>query len=325
MFAHIVPKVYQKSWHSANGKNNVLYFNKDNIDQPINNQGGNIGKNLGDEDEYIITKEDNENGLMISPDNSDKIEKFFANGIEQEWNNILTSNMFEWLNNVTRTPGAIIGIKAKDVENTPFKKVLLDFMILQNLRIFENFMEFDNGNIDFILNYLYESSCEKHCAPPKEEFDKLLSDENYKKSIWKSILKDCIDKNDSFLVLLRDRLFAHYNLTFFYLKEDIKSKFILSDNPVIWNCSTIRKYQELENGIFFPIAPYCLAAYLNYGRNDIVSGDVLCVYPKDQFVKYINYLLLKQSREQIGFMHKNVKDHISNKFDKKTDWDIMFQ
>lgn len=323
-YCHLVPQVYQKSWHTSRGKNNVYYFSKDNINKPISNDGGNIGNNLGVDDEYIITAEDSNNGLtdFAKPD---EIEQYFANGIEQKWNNVLISNIFEWLENVAHKPGTIAAIKAEDLVNTPFEKDFLDFVILQQLRIFENFMEFDNGTINNLLIDNYNRFYEAHPTLPKDNLDELLANIGYKKTIWKSIIKNCMDNGDSFLALLRKQIFPNYNLTFCYLKKDIRAKFILSDNPIIWNCGKTKKHEALESGIFLPINPNCMAVYLCYDRKDIALGDVLCVFPKNQFVKYINYILLKQSREQIGFMDKNVKDHISNKFNKNYDWDEMFQ
>jgi hypothetical protein len=322
MYAHIIPKVYQKSWCSTHGKNNVFYFDKDNIKQPICSNGGNIKKNLGKEDEYIISSDDKANGLDAE---EFKIENFFDRELETKWNDVINSDIFSFLDSIKYKKGTIVAIKAEDLKHTPFSNYLLDFVIIQNLRIFENFIEMDKGTIDLLLEYCYECLKEHGKAPSRDEFDLLKQDDNYKKSIWKSILLDCSDKGnmESFVALVRNGL-KKCNLTFFYVKNDIKSQFILSDNPVIWNTGD-KKYKTLESGIYFPITPKCLIAFLDYGRDDIKNGDAVCVSANENFIKYINYILLTQSKEVIGFIDKKIADHISDRFNKETDWDIMFK
>ena len=321
MFAHIVPQVYQKAWHTSLGKKNVFYFNKDNIDRPISIQGGNIKNHLGIEDEYIISSIDNTNGLN---NEESAIENYFANDMENKWDLLIKSDIFRWMQNIVKDKDGIIGIQAEDLVGTPFETDLLDYIILQNLRIYENFIELDNGKMNLILECIYQFLDKRGKSPSRMEFEQLLSDEQYKRSIWKSIIIDCKDKNKSFLSLVRNGLLENCNLTFIYIKKEIKERFILSDNPVIWNSGEDRKYKELENGVFFPISPNCMVAYLNYGREDIKNGDALCVFPCGGFIKYMNNILLSQSFDQIGFMTMDVKDNISNKFDKQNDWDIMF-
>ncbi|MDE6473550.1 MAG: DUF4238 domain-containing protein [Clostridia bacterium] len=323
MFAHIIPRVYQKSWHSANGPKNVYYFDNNCLDHPISSNGNNIDKKFGENDFYNITAQDNENGLCA---NELELEEYFSNTIENKFGMILQSNIFECLESKSQISGNLQVISAEELKETPFEQDLLDFIILQQLRIYDNFNAIDNGNIETLLECIYNFLLQKKAISiTYEELLVELQNSNFKKSIWKSILLDCKDKDYSFLALARNELLKNCNLTFLYIKDEIKTRFILSDNPIIWNSGKNKKYQELESGIFFPIKPNCLVAYLNYGRDDIKRGDAICLFPKMQFIKYINCILLQQSKKQIGFMNKDVKNHFSQEFDKIMDWDAMFK
>lgn len=221
--------------------------------------------------------------------------------------------------------GTINAISAADLRETPFEQDLLDYIILQQLRIYDNFKAIDNGNIDMILKNIYKFLYnEKKISIPYNDLLEELQNSNFRESIWKLLLLDCKDKDYSFLTLARKELLRNCNLTFFYIKNEISTRFILSDNPIIWNNGKSKKYKELESGIFFPIKPNCLVSYLDYGRDDIQRGDALCLFPKKRFVDHINYILLRQSKAQIGFMNNDVKKHISQEFDKIKDWDTMF-
>lgn len=327
MRGHIIPQVYQRKWHTTNGDNNVYYFTKDNLLNPIDNNGGNVKNNLYEIDEYIINDKDNEYGLIRS-DNYE-LEHYFDNEYENKWNDIVeNSSIVEFLEQAEIPKGNCnVAIPRSCLVGTPFESKLLMYTIMQFFRVYNNFKSVDKGLIDKISDIcisIYEN--EKGTLLSPKEKSEVIGNENYMRCVWKQLLLDCKNDNktNSILSIVYDGL-KDTNLTFIYVKNNISTKFILSDNPVVWNTGDNKKYTNLESGIFFPILPNLMVAYLKYSERDpIKPGDALCLFANDNFVKYMNSILLSQSKEKIGFMNKSLSSHIDSNVDIKKAWNQLF-
>jgi len=333
MYCHIIPQVYQKAWRNRLGKANVFYFEKGKLSQPVNAAGGNVNNNMGIEDEYIIDV--SEMQYNIDP-NQKAVEEFFAYGMENSWNDILKSNLEEWIkqcsNDKKLRGGGLLAIKAQTLKGTPLERKLLEHIILQYLRVFDNFLEIDkmtNGGLvnDIIISiHLLIKERYPNAALSESDLIVLLNDEKYKKSIWKSLLLDCHKRvGDSYLGKVFDLLTKQGNLTFFWA-GNINTRYILSDRPVVWNAGKKKKHDTLESGVFFPISPNLLVASLGYGdKSPLSKGDVVCLPACENFVKYINHILHTQSHEQLGFYEENILAHISTTPFTEKEWDDMFR
>ncbi|MCL2796826.1 MAG: DUF4238 domain-containing protein [Firmicutes bacterium] len=332
MYCHIVPQVYQKAWHSRFGEANVFYFDKNDLTKPQKKQGGNVEKNMGIKDEYILDSSESIYEIDPSPK---AVEDFFSHGMENSWNDVLESNLETWIAEIfsNRDPNVkgSIAIEAKDLEGTPYKRKLHEHIILQYIRVFENFLEIDKmtngGLVDFIIFVVNEICKTDHpeISISDANLSIIIQDEKYKKSIWKSILVDCQKRpDDNYLSKVYNLLISQGNLTFFW-SGNSKVKYILSDRPVIWNAGKVKRYEHLESGIFFPISPTMLVAHLKY-RDDtpLNTGDAVCLPANDNFIKYINHILHIQSNKQVGFSDGNILPHISQSPFSQNEWESMF-
>ncbi len=329
MKGHIIPQVYQKKWHTKNGSNNVYYFEKNNLKNPINKSGGNVKNSMCEVDEYILTETDKLNGVKYN-DPYD-LENFFCNEYENKWNDILNNSLLnDFLNRIAPIEGNVnYAVKKEDIEDTPFESNLLNYVILQYFRIYKNFKELNSENevakkIISTKKSLYGQ--ETDIKINVTELSKLLNNETYMRSIWKQLLLDCKEQNlnHSNLLCVRE-IIKECNLTFIFLKEELNSRFILSDNPVIWNCKIIKDFKDLDSGIYFAIHPNIMIAYLKYPENiELQQGDALCLFGNDDFVKYMNYLLWVQSKEKVGFMNTDIASNIDKNVDFKTSWNKLF-
>lgn len=322
MYAHIIPRVYQKQWHSSNGSGNVYYYDKANISQPNSPNGGNVGNHFGEIDEYFITTKDHWFG--ITSNSIDELESYFNKEFENKWNDIVNSNLYSFICDQTFIKGQLNTICSSNLQNTPFNGYLLEFIVIQFLRSFDNFMKLDNGIIDGLLQLSFEIAKENGYPISESNLSALKNDMDYKRAVWKSILLDCKNKSNqsSFLNLVMKGL-ANCNPTFFAIKNS-SARFILSDNPVIWNAGSIKKYPELESGIYFAITPSLMVAYLRYPDDTLKEGDAACLIANDDFVKHINYLLHNQCYKEIGFMNKIVNNHIVKSPSSQVHWNSMF-
>lgn len=329
MKGHIIPQVYQKNWHTEKGESNVLYYDKNDLSKPINVDGGNVEKNLYEIDEYIINEQDKEYGLVCNDDY--ELEHYFDREYEDKWNDIVeNSAITKLLENVEVQKGNCnMAIAQKDLVNTPFEAKLLKYVVIQFFRVYVNFKSVDKGLIDAICNFIVIPSYETNYKTKITEEEKraVIGNENFMRSAWKQILLDCKDDNktDSILSLIYEELKA-CNLTFIYLKNNISSRFILSDNPVIWNTGETKKYDKLPSGLFFPALPNLMVAYLKYpSESYIKAGDALCLFADDDFAKYMNGILLSQSIEKVGFMNSNINDNIDINIDFEKAWKHLFE
>lgn len=329
MKGHIIPQVYQKKWHTKNGSNNVYYFEKNNLKSPINKSGGNVKNSMREVDEYILREIDESNGVKYN--DPYELENFFCNEYENKWNDIINNSLLDdFLQKIVPLKGNInYVVKKEDIEGTPFESNLLNYMVLQYFRIYENFKKLDSEykwtkRIICQAKELYEQNndIKIDCT----ELSKLFNDETYLRSIWKQLLLDCKEQNinRSILSCVREKI-KECNLTFIFLKEELNSRFILSDNPVIWNCKKIKDFKDVDSGIYFAIHPNIMIAYLKYPENiELQQGDALCLFGNDDFVKYMNYLLWLQSKKKVGFMNTDIASNIDKNVDFKVSWNKLF-
>lgn len=152
MYCHFVPQTYQKSWHSVNGEKNVYYFDKNNYLEPLNENGGNLGKNFEIEDLYVLNSSDFDNGIEIV--DVKKIEDDLSNKIENYWNGV--KEQIEGLVLRAKNYEKNKGLCAFREEEVPpdITDKLLKFIIFQYIRIKKNFVEVDNGTTNLILCFL---------------------------------------------------------------------------------------------------------------------------------------------------------------------------
>ena len=318
MYGHFVPQVYQKAWHTANGKRNVLYFNKNDLSKPIDNNGGNIENNLGIEDLYIFDQSDYSNGLIAD---ERQLETYFNHEIENKWS-ISLKKMYDMLSCFRNQNMRRVAIKESDIPSS-FTHDLLSFVIIQYFRIKKNFTKAENGIIDFILDICKEEYS-KFTGVPQGKIPDLKTDPNFYNSIWKSILLNCFEKKDSILDVVSNKLLETCSVVVFTI-DSAYPTLILSDNPVIWNAYANKPIKELESGVFMPLDPNTLIGIMNFGiDSNIKKGDYVFIKANINFFKFINYLLLKQSDNTIGFSNLNVEKQISSSFNKQNDWDSMF-
>ena len=320
MDGHIVPQVYQKQWHTSLGENNVFYFDKNDLSSPLNKQGGNVKKHFQRKDEYIITEIDREFGIDAD---AKELESSLDKLFENHWNSVIESDLFTFLKETQRVPEYVNAIAAATLRGSKFESFLLEYIIIQFIRVYENFRELDKGYVDMLLRLSYSFLKQKGLHITDDDLNELIANQDYKKAIWKGILIDCIKENNSFLELTRDGL-SNCNLTFIKINEGIESKFVLSDNPVIWNVNSLIIDNNLPNGVFFAVTPNFMVAYLNYDNPLIKRGDALSIECNESFVRHMNFLLSKSCLSQIGYMEDDVKKHIAEASNIKHIWESMF-
>lgn len=316
MYGHFVPQVYQKAWHTANGKRNVLYFNKNDLSKPIDNNGGNIDNNLGIEDLYIFDQSDYSNGLIVD---ERKLEEYFDHEIENKWNNSLKkmNDMLSWFWNQNMRS---VAIKESDIPSS-LTHDLISFVVMQYFRIKKNFTEAENGIIGLILDICKEEYS-KFTGVQHSKIPDLKNDPGFYNSIWKSILLNCFEKKDSVLDVVSKKLLESCSMVVFTI-DNASPTLVLSDNPVIWNAYANKPIKELESGVFMPINPNTLIGILCMDST-IKKGDYIFIKANINFFKFTNYLLLKQSDNKIGFCNLDVEKQISSSFNKQNDWNSMF-
>lgn len=153
------------------------------------------------------------------------------------------------------------------------------------------------------------------------ELEDFTQNQTFYYSIWKSVLIDSFKENNSFVELVKNGLLESCSISIFYSEID---ELILSDNHVLWNTGKVSRYKNLEYGVYFPINKNILVGIINYG-GQCNPGDYVFIKGNHNFFNYINYLLKNNATNYIGFDKNNISLHISSNFDKKLDWDSMFE
>ena len=316
MYCHIIPQVYQKSWHSKNGESNVFYFDKSNLENPLKESGGNVNKNLGEKDYYILKQKDVDNGIEIT--DIKYIENGFSNKIENNWNLVLeTINELISQAKVKRLSNMIGFKKEGCLELEQLYNNLIDFIIMQFIRDKENFKYLDSGKISKILKDL-KIKIEETL---KIEVDDLSQDEKFCETIWKNSLLASLD-NDS--LSLSNIIKESLNKCSIVILCSEKDELILSDNPILFNIKKDKKYKELESGIYMPINPKVLVvigAFIEKAE----PGDFVLAELNTNFAKYINHLLIENSIKYVGNNINEIKSKINVSFDFDKDWHSMFK
>ena len=315
MYCHIVPQVYQKSWHSKNGKSNVFYFDKNNLRKSLDENGGNANNNLGVENYYILEQKDFDNGIDFT--NIKRIENELDHKIENYWKSVL-----KIVNKLTLQAEASKSSKAfcleKNNSNDTIKMCnnLLNFVILQLIRNKNNFKDLENGKISEIL---------KECKTYYEQtynvkVEDLSNNEEFYDSIWKNLLIKSLNNDpNSLLNVLKDKI-KDFPILIFYSKEN---ELILSDNPILFNISR-KKFKNLESAIYFPISPKILIVLPNF-LDYIRSDNIILAELNSNFSKYINFLLKENSFECVGSDTNEIISKITEDFDFNRDWMSMIK
>ena len=325
-YNHIIPKVYQKRWHTAGTKANVFYYDL-NLTL-IDDKGGNVSKNLGEDYYYCLTERDiayiNERVIDITKHISDSkvLENYFDTNIENYWRKVLEffgaidTNFFSLKSKFLENKGLYsincIVVSKDCIDKLVMPIKLQDFIITQWQR------RFDNAILSIVETIIItvEISVMKGFIPKTEKqkaIDELLSDVEYVRSIWLACLIDNMQSSGtSLLEKFKEIKKNKFTTIAFFANE---SKFILSDNPVIYNIS-YNENKELPGGIYMPISPEILIAFLDCSnfkstKGDIDPEDILLQRATNDFTQYINRCLLKQSIEKVGFFDKNIKNHIA--------------
>lgn len=316
MYCHIIPQVYQKSWHSKNGESNVFYFDKSNLENPLKESGGNVNKNLGEKDYYILKQKDVDNGIEIT--DIKYIENGFSNKIENNWNLVLeTINELISQAKVKRLSNMIGFKKEGCLELEQLYNNLIDFIIMQFIRDKENFKYLDSGKISKILKDL-KIKIEETL---KIEVDDLSQDEKFCETIWKNSLLASLDNDSLSLSNIIKELLNKCSIVILYSEKD---ELILSDNPILFNIKKDKKYKELESGIYMSINPKVLVvigAFIEKAE----PGDFVLTELNTNFAKYINFLLTENAIKYVGNTTDEIKSKINASFDFDKDWYSMFK
>lgn len=259
MRGHIIPQVYQKKWHTSVSEENVFYFDKNDLTKPLCQTGGNVEKNLYRKDEYIITEADEEYGLSCT--DSYELEKYLSYSFENFWNDItINSGICTFLENTqVNSNNAVLIIRANMLKNTLFNSDLRKQLIIQYLRIYENFKRIE----DKLLSKQIDNATEIYeraygASIPKSEVNNLKNDDNFKRALWKKMLLNCKNEQSNTILEATFNGLQYLTLAFVYIKNNIKSKFILSDNPIVWNNDDSN---GIQTGIYFPIMPNLMVAF----------------------------------------------------------------
>ena len=316
MYCHIIPQVYQKSWHSKNGESNVFYFDKSNLENPLKESGGNVNKNLGEKDYYILKQKDVDNGIEIT--DIKYIENGFSNKIENNWNLVLeTINELISQAKVKRLSNMIGFKKEGCLELEQLYNNLIDFIIMQFIRDKENFKYLDSGKISKILKDL-KIKIEETL---KIEVDDLSQDEKFCETIWKNSLLASLDNDSLSLSNIIKELLNKCSIVILYSEKD---ELILSDNPILFNIKKDKKYKELESGIYMSINPKVLVvigAFIEKAE----PGDFVLTELNTNFAKYLNFLLTENAIKYVGNTTDEIKSKINASFDFDKDWYSMFK
>lgn len=335
-YNHIVPATYQKRWHTHKGKKNVYYFDKTlNL---INVDGGNVDDNMGIDRYYILTQQDIDliNQRIADTGDSDFVfdptivENYFDKAVESHWKYVL--ELFEdggkiidkpirkhFEENIAKNPNGL-GIKAKDLIGLKSPEWLKDFIITQRIRCFENVKERIIQSVNISKRYIQRISGEIIDAV-KAELDKSLKDEGFLRSLWLASLIDSQKGKDiSWLTTIKNILGYKFTCVAIFTN---KMKFILSDNPVVYNIGEGAD-KKLGGGYYMPISPNTLIAFLDCSKWGAKPEEILLFRANDEFVKYINRKLLNQAYEKVGFCNLNIACQIASPVCTNTGMKEMF-
>ena len=320
MKCHIVPQVYQKKWNTgtANGEN-VFYFDKNlNLLKP---NGGNVKSHMQIEDYYILSlNEISDIGdSALSPN---MVEDYFSSTIENNWNTVY--ELFEAGSSKILTPlkkffkeyqasspadPSITGVRRGDLTGVE-KEIgaLEDFLILQLYRRYEN--------MENHIEKLFDSI-------PKPSGLTKDNEAAIKRMMWLKFLADCAKSGTNVLSETRKILLDKYSILVAFADS---TKFILSDNPVIFNNLKLNEY--IAHGLFIAISPDTMIMFCDLSEwcktnPHVKKDDIIAVHGTDDAVKQFNNILLKNSFKEVGFFNKDIDSHIDSNVDKNSFYKML--
>lgn len=327
MFCHIVPQTYQKKWSKENTNAAVYYFDKElrpvekddrNGAQYNSNSGGNANNFMGEWDYYILT----ENDQKKIKEKPKYIENFFSKEIENLWSGVyelffegtagkakptIKKKIFKtiydtWKENYEITKENISAIARSDFNGLDFLFNEIDkFIFMQHFRRLEN-----------MYPYLVEA-----WRLEREPYNCFSND--FIRTCYLKVLSDCI-KNVPDNILQTFVLAKSIKFSIVCIFATKNTKFILSDNPVIYNVGlTVDK--NLGEGLYIAISPDVLIAYWDLSKwiekqPEMKKDDLIIVAGTDNFIQYYNKLLLARSYTKVGFNSIDIKNHIADDLSK---------
>jgi len=166
---------------------------------------------------------------------------------------------------------------------------------------------------------IYEVSADE--APSEAELDVELKCNNYLRTHWlSSFVAEIKGQPNSVFATVKRILNSKFTCVTIFADT---TKFILSDNPVIYN---IGKNADslIGGGLYMPISPNTLIAFLDCCKWGVATDDMVVFKANDNFVKYINRKLLNQAFEQVGFYTIDIAKNFAAEGCKKTGMKEMF-
>lgn len=335
MFCHIVPETYQKKWAKKDTKANVLYFDK--MLQPIktddrnnnlyeSSNGGNVENFMGVWDYYILNEKD-----KIHIDAFPKyIENYLGKEVENLWSgvyelfiegnthkkkptikkiNIATPIYDFWKEKYRVSRENVSALRYADFKGLEFLFDEIDkFLLIQHIRRFEN-----------IKRYFVEA-----CELTKQPYN-CFSNE-YMRTCYLKLLVDCVN-NEPTNILSTYLSIKKNKFSPVAIFASQKARFILSDNPVVFNVSSIID-KNLGGGLYMAISPEVLIAYLDLSawretQLEMKKEDLILVAGTDDFICYYNKLLLDKSFSTVAFSSEDIKKHIADDYSQNQSFNKM--
>ena len=294
MFCHIVPETYQKKWNKLGTKANVYYFDKSL--QPITN--------------------DDKNNTTYDPNNGGNVKNFMG-----EWDYyILTKDDQK---EIKDTPRCIENYFSKEIENL--------WSGVYELFIGGNIGK-DKPKANKVISKSVCDVWKEHYATTKETVSAIAQSDfdgfgfifnEIDKFIWMQHFRRLENMYPYLILLVKNEKFSPVAI---FATET--TKFILSDNPVIYNIG-LRLDKNLGSGLYMAISPSVLIAYLDLSKwrekqPEMKKDDLIVVAGTDDFIQYYNKLLLDRSYTKVGFNSTDIKKHIATDLSKTYSFNEMF-
>jgi hypothetical protein len=225
------------------------------------------------------------------------IEKYFSKSAENYWNNFL-----KYVNEKICKRSFMVYAENKDY--------LLEFIAIQFCRVYKNLREF---GIDIILDVIVNSSK----FPPNAKAE--LSGQQYKDDLCLMLLYRYVQYKRTCDPLFKDNTITGVinrfkdQMQIIFLISVSRFEFLTSDNPCL-HVSLESTFDQHFSGIFLPIMPN-VCVFLTKSVTKTTLNKYLIMDVCAQNVKYINYMLLSESMQNVAFHN----DSINNIFDRHPD------
>lgn len=303
MNCHIVPQVYQKKWHTKNGENNVIYFAKNDV---LNGKPGNVSKHMSEKNYYIPTQTESSMLNLMHPT---QIEDILNKKFETYYNG-LVELFIDFKRHYDCNPMEIHqGIDINDlVDKLGQLELMKEFLIIQNYRRFENAQPYIDKSADYILPKIIESEEIKNKQEILQHYKNHHS-VDFQKIVWKSSLANYTKTGELHLVEVISKALTDFTVILLFANEE--NKFILSDNPVVFNIGE-NKNPNLPGGVYFAITPNILLCLVKLSVTNPNRENILMTTIGKQSLKYFNYILYHRSFKEIGYMTMSVEEVMDN-------------